>query len=198
MPVSVSVEYPDDNEIDLDPFFLETGAGYVSVKGRGNVVRIGRPAASGSAHVAVENGASVRIGDGCILGGASIHALAAGASIEIGAETGFNGIVHVTAHEPATIRVGRGCLFGPDTSLTASDVHKIYDLKKSVRLNPAGDIVLGDRVWLAARAVVFRQSTIGHDSVVGWASVVKGRFPDHCLIAGVPARVIRKGIRWER
>ncbi len=197
MPVQISVEFADENDVQIDPHFVETGSGFVSVKGRGNRVRIGRPAIAGSAHFVAEHGARIDVEDGCVLGAAYVYALAPGAAIHIGGGTAFNGITHVTAHEPATIRVGRGCLFGPDCSLTSSDVHRIFDLKKGTRLNPAGDIVLGDRVWLAARAVVFRNSVIGHDSVVGWASVVKGRFPANVVLAGSPAKVVRKGIRWE-
>jgi acetyltransferase-like isoleucine patch superfamily enzyme len=197
MPVQITVESPDENDIRIDPYFIETGTGYVSVKGRGNCVRIGRPSRAGSAHFVAENGASICVEDGCALGAAYVYALAPGAAIHIGGDTGFNGTTYITAHEPATIRIGRGCLFGPDCSLTSSDVHKIFDLKKGRRLNPAGDIILGDRVWLAARVVVFRNSVIGNDSVVGWASVVKGRFPSNVVLAGAPAKIVKKGVRWE-
>lgn len=197
MPVQVSIEFPDENDVVLDPYYLEAGAGLVSVKGRGNSLRIGRPVHAGAPQFVVENGAKIEVENGCILGAAYMYALAPGASIHISQGTAFNGITHITAHEPASIRVGRGCLFGPECSLTSSDVHKIFDLKKGTRLNPAGDIDLGDRVWVAARAVVFRGSIIGNDSVIGWASVVKGRFPNNVLLAGAPARIVRRGVRWE-
>jgi hypothetical protein len=73
----------------------------------------------------------------------------------------------------------------------------VADVKKA-RLNPAGDITLGDRVGLGARAVVFRNSQIGSNTVVGWGSVVKGAFPSNVVIAGVPARVVNTNVRWER
>ena len=146
MPVHVSVENSAENDVRIDPHFIETGTGFVTVKGIGNSVRIGRPQISGSAHFVAENGGTIHIEEGCVLGAAYVYAVAPGAKIYIGANTGFNGITYVTAHEAATIRVGRGCLFGPDCSLTSSDVHKIIDMRKGVRLNPAGDIVLGDRV----------------------------------------------------
>jgi acetyltransferase-like isoleucine patch superfamily enzyme len=109
----------------------------------------------------------------------------------------FNAVTHITAHEPAEIRIGNNCLFGPDCSVTSSDVHKIFDRDTNERLNPAGDITIGNRVWFGARAVIFHKSRIGDDSVVGWGSVVKGEFPANVMLAGAPARVIKTGIRWE-
>ena len=197
MPVSVDVEYPGSNEIVIDPFFLESGTGFVSVKGVGNRVVIGRPMAVGAAHFIAEHGASIVIGDQCVLGSLCVYGLAAGAKISVGRHCAFNSTVHVAAHEKATITIGSHCLFAPETSVMASDVHKIYAAKSSKRLNPAGDISIGDRVWVGARAVIFRNSTIGSDCVVGWGSVVKGRFPSNVALAGAPARVVKKGIRWE-
>jgi hypothetical protein len=34
-------------------------------------------------------------------------------------------------------------------------------------------------------------SRIGRNVVVGAGSVVRGQIPDHCVVAGVPARIIR-------
>lgn len=197
MPVSVEVEFPSDNEVYIDPHFLEIGSGFVSVKGRGNVIRIERPGNAHNAHFVVENGASIRVGPGCWLGSVYVYALAKGSSIEIGEGTGFSGVAHITAHEPAAIRIGSNCLFGGECSITSSDVHHILDRETMERLNPAGDITIGDRVWFGGRAVALSNTEIGSDSVVGWASVVKGRFPSNVVIAGSPGRITRTGIVWK-
>src|SRR5690606_37571054 len=53
-------------------------------------------------------------------------------------------------------------------------------------------------VWLARRSVCLGGTRIGAGSVVGFGSIVKGRFPNNVVIAGSPARVVRKDIAWER
>lgn len=34
--------------------------------------------------------------------------------------------------------------------------------------------------------------------MVGLGSIVKGTFPNNCIVAGVPAKIIKKDIAWER
>ena len=82
--------------------------------------------------------------------------------------------------------------------IAASDVHKIFDVETGERLNEAGDITLGERVWVSHRATLLKNTSLGDDSVVGASSVVSSAFPPNSLVAGVPARLIRSGIRWER
>lgn len=198
MPVSISVEFPDENDVQLDPYFLETGSGCVIVKGKGNRVVISRPLISGSPTIMAEHGASISIGDGCVLSAVGVYALAPGASIDIGSGVGFVGVSHVTAHETASVKIGDGSLIAGGCSIASSDVHKIFDVATGQRLNVAADIILEERVWLAASVTVLRKTHLRHDSVVGVGSVVRGAFPPHALIAGAPAIVRREGIRWEQ
>jgi acetyltransferase-like isoleucine patch superfamily enzyme len=47
-------------------------------------------------------------------------------------------------------------------------------------------------VWLGQGAVICPGVTIGRNSVVGANSVVISDVPDHCVVSGVPATVIRR------
>jgi acetyltransferase, cysE/lacA/lpxA/nodL family len=53
-------------------------------------------------------------------------------------------------------------------------------------------------VWVAYGATIWGGTKIGSGSIVGAFSVVKKQFPNNCVIAGVPAKVIRKDVFWER
>ena len=53
-------------------------------------------------------------------------------------------------------------------------------------------IVIGDNCWIGAKVTILDGVRIGNSCVIAAGAVVKGEFPDHCVIAGVPARVIRK------
>jgi serine O-acetyltransferase len=58
--------------------------------------------------------------------------------------------------------------------------------------------VLGDHVTLGAHAVALGPVRIGHGSVVGANSVVRGDVPDNTVVAGAPARVIRRLVPYEQ
>ncbi|GIQ80928.1 hypothetical protein KIPB_001808 [Kipferlia bialata] len=52
-------------------------------------------------------------------------------------------------------------------------------------------VTIGNRVWLGMGAQILPGVTIGDDCVVGAGSVVTRDIPPGCVVAGVPARVIR-------
>jgi acetyltransferase-like isoleucine patch superfamily enzyme len=53
-------------------------------------------------------------------------------------------------------------------------------------------IILEDRVWLGNRSIVLKGVTLGHDAVVAAGSVVTKDVPPRTVVAGVPAKVIRR------
>ena len=57
--------------------------------------------------------------------------------------------------------------------------------------------VIGDHVYLGAGSRILGDITIGSEVVVGANAVVIHSVPDNTVVAGVPAKVIRTGIRME-
>lgn len=49
------------------------------------------------------------------------------------------------------------------------------------------DITIGEGVWICAGAIISGGVTIGSHSIVAAGAVVTKSFPDHSIIAGVPA-----------
>jgi acetyltransferase-like isoleucine patch superfamily enzyme len=92
------------------------------------------------------------------------------------------------------IRIGDDVLFGPEVMLTAATYR--HELGNPVTDQPMseGDIVIGDNVWLATRAIVLPGTTIGAGSIVAAGAVVKGTFPPMSIIAGSPARVVSERV----
>ncbi len=59
-----------------------------------------------------------------------------------------------------------------------------------------GEPVLGDRVRVSVGARVLGGITIGDDAIIGANAVVVKDVPPNCVVAGVPARIIRRdGVR---
>ena len=55
-----------------------------------------------------------------------------------------------------------------------------------------GQVTLGDHVFVGANSVVLPDTKIGHHSMVGALSVVRGVFPPFSLIVGAPAKLKAK------
>lgn len=57
-------------------------------------------------------------------------------------------------------------------------------------LEIAGEIVLGDNIFVGAGALILPNVTIGSNCIIGANSVVTKSFPDNVVVAGNPARVV--------
>lgn len=96
--------------------------------------------------------------------------------------------------ENGSITLGDDVLFGPDVLVTAASYR--YDLGCPVTAQPMaeGDVIIGNDVWLATRAIILPGTIIGDGSIVAAGAVVKGEFPAMSIIAGSPARVVSKRV----
>ncbi|PYE25106.1 transferase family hexapeptide repeat protein [Rhizobium sp. PP-CC-3A-592] len=194
--MNIIEQFPGENEILIAEDVLRDFPGNVVVNGKGNRVVFGRPFSCSDIYIEVNGGGTVEVGSRCLLSGQHIRLFAPG-KIALGDGCAFNGTSHLHMHESATIQLGRDCLIAGNTSFSSSHVHKILDLDTGERLNPAGDIIVGDHVWISADATLWPGAKVGNDSVVGKGSYVSKEFPANCIIAGTPARVVRERITWE-
>lgn len=57
---------------------------------------------------------------------------------------------------------------------------------------PAGDTIIGNDVWIGAEAIIMPGIRIGHGAVIGTRAVITRDVEDYAIVAGNPARLIRK------
>ncbi len=88
------------------------------------------------------------------------------------------GGVGVVIHARAVI--GKDCVLGQ--GITIGGRSKIYEVP-----------VLGDKVYVASGARVLGNVRIGNNVVIGANSVVIHDIPDGCVVAGMPAKIIKTG-----
>ncbi len=55
-----------------------------------------------------------------------------------------------------------------------------------------GDTIIGNDVWIGGEAVIMRVVQIGDGAIVGAHAVVGSNVPPYAIVAGNPARIIRK------
>ena len=110
----------------------------------------------------------LRIGDRCVIGRGS----------------------HIVAHH--SLVIGDDVFTGPYVYITDQN-HGYADPDVPIgRQMPQNQAVrIGSGSWLGAGAVVLPGARIGRNVVIAAGSVVRGTVPDRCVVAGVPARVVR-------
>jgi acetyltransferase-like isoleucine patch superfamily enzyme len=120
--------------------------------------------------------------------GASIY-VAPHAVLELKGEKGFintNSTLNCFCH----IEIGDDCGIGDNVTIADSDHHSIDGN------NPTAPIVIGNHVWIASNAMICKGVTIGDGAVVAAGAVVRNDVPPHCLVGGVPARVLKENVEW--
>lgn len=55
-----------------------------------------------------------------------------------------------------------------------------------------GDIVIEDDVWIGTRAIILSGVHIGKGAIVAAGAVVTSDIPEYSIVAGVPAKVVKK------
>jgi serine acetyltransferase len=107
---------------------------------------------------------------------------------------------HIVAHH--SILIGDDVFTGPYVYITDQN-HAYADPDVPIgRQWPVNTAVsIGAGTWLGAGTVILPGAHVGRNVVVAAGSVVRGTVPDRCVVAGVPARVVREyvsGTGWAR
>jgi len=89
----------------------------------------------------------------------------------------------------AHVKIGNDCLIGTHVQVMDTDFHRVEDKA----WDPTGEpIAIEDRVWLGNRSIILKGVRVGHDAVVAAGAVVTHDVPPRTLVAGVPARIVRR------
>jgi len=120
--------------------------------------------------------------------------------IKIGDEVSMSDFIHISAIKH--ISIGSGTLIGSKVYIgdhSHGHYHniQIWEQEKDQiplrrPLADEDDIVVGTNCWIGDSAIILAGARIGNNCVIGANSVLKGSFPDNSVIAGAPAKLIRK------
>lgn len=90
-------------------------------------------------------------------------------------------------------------MFSDDIEIRNGDSHSMIDTISNQRINQAEYVIIGDHVWLPTHVRVLKGSSIPSMSVVGNSAIVTSELScKNGLYAGVPCRLIKENIDWDR
>ncbi len=108
---------------------------------------------------------------------------------------GDNVIINQNFHCTCAERV----IIGKGTSITANCgvfdiIHPYQDINENPRFSKilTKPVEIGEDCMIGMNSVILPGTTLGKHCVVGANSTVSGTFTDYCIIAGSPARVIKR------
>ena len=89
------------------------------------------------------------------------------------------------------IEIGDDCLFGPG-AMVLTAAHPLDPAQRRAGLEFGKPVFIGDNVWVGAGAILNPGVTVGSNAVIASGAVVTKDVPAGCIVAGVPAKVIRR------
>lgn len=124
---------------------------------------------------------------------------ASGAEIVIGNNVGISS---ATIYARNKIEIGENTCIGGNAKILDNDFHPIEVETRNKLLNdpnggnsdlvPSRPIKIGKNCFIGCNSIILKGTVLGDGCVVGAGAVVSGKFEDNCVIAGNPARVIKK------
>ena len=116
-----------------------------------------------------------------------------GGTLEIGNRVNIN---RCTIQCACHIRIGNFCRIANDVLIQDTDFHKT---PSSNDADFSGQINIEDCVWVCPKATILKGVTIGEGAIVAAGAVVTKDVPPDCLVAGVPAKIVKTNIHsWLR
>ncbi len=98
---------------------------------------------------------------------------------------------NVTILDIAPVNIGDYVMIGPNTLIVTVN-HPLSPMGRRKHLGIAKPVTIGDDVWIGGGCTILPGVTIGNNVVVAAGAVVTKDVPSNCVVAGVPAKVIRQ------
>jgi maltose O-acetyltransferase len=117
-----------------------------------------------------------------------------GASIGRGTiSVGSNSGIGINAVIGRGTQIGSNVMMGPEVMIfTSNHCTSRFDIPMIQQgFRPTAPVIIGDDVWIGARAIILPGVTVGSGSVLGAGAVISRSVPPGALVVGNPGRVVR-------
>ena len=112
----------------------------------------------------------------------------------------IGGYIHLANERNLSLTIGKGGMFSGEIAIWATDGHIIKDLSTNEIINrKKNGIVIGEHCWIGHKVTILKNTILADNTIVGAKSLVSGHFTEpNTIIAGNPAKVIKKNVIWDR
>jgi maltose O-acetyltransferase len=98
----------------------------------------------------------------------------------------------IELHKGKKVIIGNNCAISHNVRMYTSTANPDQDFNGAWEsTNKAGDINIGNGVWIGANVFINPGITIGDNAIIGANSVVTKNIPANAIFGGVPAKLIR-------
>ena len=108
------------------------------------------------------------------------------AVLEIGNNTYLNGGAIDCSY---SITIGNNCAIADGVRIIDNARHTILSLDRGIKI--------GNKVWIATNVMILPGVRIGDGAIIAAGAVVTKDVPARCMVAGVPAKVIKSNVDWK-
>lgn len=186
------------NSVQLKRKFGNSG-NIINIKGENNLIESHGKVVKSKFRIN-GNGNVIRIAYGCKISASTIVVIGSDCTIDLheGATMGSGCWITLMGKDKKVV-IGKDAMIADGVDLWASDSHPIFqDGHMDKVVNPSGNIIIDEHVWVGKRAAILKNVRIGKNSIIGMGSVVTKSVPESCLAVGNPARIIKQGVNWGR
>lgn len=154
------------------------------------------PFISGAKMIKVDH--HVVIGRYCTITAALSNKYISQIKIHIGENCMFGDFNHITAVN--NIIFGKGVRTGSNVLITDNSHGHTdgrfpaeFDMKPNDKpIVSSGPVIIGNNVWIGDKVSILPDVRIGDGVVIGANSVVTHNIPSYCIVAGSPAKIVRR------
>jgi len=101
--------------------------------------------------------------------------------------------LHVISGEEQTLIIGRNTTLSANVFITNID-HKYTKIDEHILEQSlvSSKTQIGENCFIGYGVVIQAGTILGKQCIVGANAVVRGTFPDYCVIVGVPAKIVKR------
>lgn len=90
------------------------------------------------------------------------------------------------------VEIGSDFTCGRDVVIRSFDGHKI--IRDGYKVSEP--IKIGNHVWIGQGATILKGVSIGDGAIIASGAIVTRDVPAHCVVAGIPAKVVEENVNW--
>lgn len=192
----------EEIKFEKDTVVWEKNGVKIHITGTGNKIEIGKNCNLKAVQIIVSgNSNKVCIGSSCSISNCKIMLMtpANKRKVLINRNTYIGGALFALSSHENELVIGEDCMFSNEIIIRTEDGHPIFDVETKELCNKGGKVIIGKHCWIGERAYILKGVTLNDNSVVGACSVVSKSFDEkNIVIAGNPAKIVKKGIDWTK